>query len=77
MCGRLNLCDFFGRMSFTRVVLKLLTPQELQLIVVGSPTLDFAAFEEAAVYEDGFSRESPVIRERMRSMCCHTYSLPV
>ena len=31
---------------------KLLLPTELELIVVGSPELDFSALQEAAAYED-------------------------
>jgi ubiquitin-protein ligase E3 A len=59
-----KLAEFIG--GFTKVIggeaLNLLRPEELQLIVEGSPDLDFVAFEKAAVYEDGFNSESPVIK---------------
>ncbi|KAG7370642.1 HECT-domain ubiquitin-transferase [Nitzschia inconspicua] len=41
--------------------LDLLRPKELELLVVGTPDLDFTALEETAKYEGGFDRNDPVI----------------
>ena len=43
---------------------KLLTPDELELIVVGSVDLDFGALEQAAAYEDqdDFNKDHEVVR---------------
>jgi hypothetical protein len=34
--------------------LEMFKPQELELLICGSPTLDFNALEEVAILEDGF-----------------------
>ncbi|KAJ0404623.1 hypothetical protein ATCC90586_001192 [Pythium insidiosum] len=43
-------------------VLEMFRWEELQLLVCGSPELDFEALEEAARYEDGYTEESECIR---------------
>lgn len=40
----------------------LFTPQELELLVVGDPELDFCALESKTEYEGGYDKESPVVR---------------
>jgi len=40
----------------------LFTPKELELLVVGTPELDFAALEANAEYEGGFDTECPVVQ---------------
>jgi ubiquitin-protein ligase E3 A len=42
--------------------LDLFLPEELELLVVGSPELDFAALEENTKYEGGFEKESEVVK---------------
>jgi alpha-tubulin suppressor-like RCC1 family protein len=42
--------------------LDLLHPEELELLVVGTPELDFKALEKAAKYEGGFGMEDAVIK---------------
>jgi len=42
--------------------LDLLRPEELELIVVGTPELDFAALQETTQYDGGFHKDSPVVR---------------
>mmetsp|Transcript_8087 Transcript_8087/g.11776 ORF Transcript_8087/g.11776 Transcript_8087/m.11776 type:complete len:1158 (-) Transcript_8087:98-3571(-) len=42
--------------------LDLFRPEELQLLVVGSPNLDFAALERNTKYEGGYDKESNVVR---------------
>jgi len=39
----------------------LVTPEEMELLVVGSPDLDFDALEANTEYEGGYSKDSPVI----------------
>ena len=34
-------------------------PQEMEMLVLGSPKLDFEALKKATRYVDGFSSESP------------------
>lgn len=52
--------------GFMRVMedssLELLRPEDLELLVVGSPELDFDALEKNTEYEGGYDSESPVIR---------------
>jgi len=43
--------------------LKLFRYEELELLICGSPELDFTALEEVTRYEDGFSKNARVIRE--------------
>ncbi|GLE00692.1 hypothetical protein PINS_up009480 [Pythium insidiosum] len=43
-------------------VLEMFRWEELQLLVCGSPELDFEALEKAARYEDGYTEESECIR---------------
>ena len=42
--------------------LKLFRPEELELLVCGNPKLDFEALEEHSKYEDGYSRDDPVVK---------------
>ena len=42
--------------------LDLFLPEELELLVVGSPDLDFTALEENSKYEGGYDRESEVVK---------------
>jgi len=51
--GFLNVCEGDP--------LKMFRYEELQLLVCGSPELDFKQLEEVTRYEDGFTAESPVI----------------
>ena len=46
--------------------LDLLRPEELELLVVGSQELDFAALEKATKYEGGYDSESAVVRNLWR-----------
>jgi len=43
--------------------LKMFRWEELELLICGSPELDFEAFEASARYEDGFTEDSPTIRQ--------------
>ncbi|CAI5461354.1 unnamed protein product [Closterium sp. Yama58-4] len=52
--GFLRLCG--GR------VLKMFQPDELELLICGSPVFDFDELERNARYEDGYTKESPVIK---------------
>eukprot|EP01043_Picozoa_sp_COSAG02_P045858 COSAG02_NODE_4235_length_5605_cov_100.933527_2_plen_820_part_00 len=51
--------------------LQLCTPKELEMIVVGSPELDFADLEKAAVYEDqeDFNKDHAVSSSLNRQLC--------
>lgn len=64
-----NQYDEFER-GFMQVMegssLELLRPEELELLVVGTPELDFAALEANTEYEGGFDKDSPVIRNLWR-----------
>lgn len=42
--------------------IELFRPEELEQLVCGSKELDFEALESGAVYDDGFTAESPTIR---------------
>jgi hypothetical protein len=42
--------------------LELFRPEELELLVCGSPTFDFEAFEAATRYEDGFTKNCEVVK---------------
>jgi alpha-tubulin suppressor-like RCC1 family protein len=61
--------DAFER-GFMRVMenssLDLLRPEDLELLVVGSPELDFRALEKNADYEGGYDKESDVVRHFWR-----------
>jgi hypothetical protein len=46
--------------------LELLRPEELELLVVGTPELDFAALQENTEYDGGFNKNSPVVRNLWR-----------
>ena len=46
--------------------LDLLSPEELELLVIGSPELDFKAMEKNAKYEGGYDENSPVVRNFWR-----------
>jgi alpha-tubulin suppressor-like RCC1 family protein len=46
--------------------LDLLRPKELELLVVGTPELDFAALEKAARYEGGFDGNDNVVKNLWR-----------
>ena len=39
--------------------LQLFLPSEIELLVCGSPELDFRALEASTTYEDGFTRWEP------------------
>lgn len=56
--------------GFMRVMedstLELLRPEELELLVVGSPELDFQALEKNTKYEGGYDSESNVVRNFWR-----------
>ena len=41
---------------------QLFKPEELELLVCGSKTLDFHAWEDAAKYVDGYTLENPVCK---------------
>nr|XP_054753405.1 probable E3 ubiquitin-protein ligase HECTD2 [Lytechinus pictus] len=41
--------------------LQLFQPSEIELLICGSPDLDFHALEASATYEDGFSRKHPIV----------------
>lgn len=45
---------------------ELLQPDELELLVVGTPELDFNKLEESATYDGGFSADSPVVQNLWR-----------
>lgn len=42
--------------------LGLFRPEELELLICGNPKLDFDALEEHSKYEDGYSRDDPVVK---------------
>ncbi|OQR93549.1 HECT E3 ubiquitin ligase [Thraustotheca clavata] len=42
--------------------LKLFRSEELELLICGSPELDFEALQEAARYDDGFTEDSPCVQ---------------
>jgi ubiquitin-protein ligase E3 A len=46
--------------------LDLLRPKELELLVAGTPDLDFVALEGTAKYEGGFDRDDPVVKNLWR-----------
>jgi ubiquitin-protein ligase E3 A len=37
-------------------------PEELELMICGSPNLDFKALEKATVYEDGYTASSTCVK---------------
>lgn len=39
----------------------LCTPEELELLICGSPDLDFDALRKAATYDDGYHADHPVM----------------
>jgi hypothetical protein len=44
------------------ISLDIFTPEELEMLVIGSPQLDFAALEANAEYEGGYDTDSPVVK---------------
>ena len=52
----------FDRVVEDGHVWRLLTPQDLELLIRGSPTLDFAKLQSAATYEDGYTADSETIQ---------------
>ncbi len=46
--------------------LDLLRPEELELLVVGTPELDFGALQGNAEYEGGYDKDSPVVQNLWR-----------
>jgi len=52
--GFLFVCD--GR------ALKLFEPEELMLLICGSPVLDFYELEKATSYDNGYDKDSPTIK---------------
>ena len=53
--------------------LQLFRWEELELLICGSPVLDFEALERVAQYDDGYSREHPTIL--LLWQCIHGFSL--
>jgi len=49
------------------------SPSELQLIVCGSPDLDFLELAKGATYENGFTKDDPTIKWLWEIV--HEYSL--
>lgn len=52
--------------------LRMFIPEELELLICGSPSLDFAALEAVTSTEDGYTRDHPVIQafwEIVHDMC--------
>lgn len=43
-------------------ILKIFRPEELELLVCGSPKLDFDALEKATKYADGYTKNSKIIK---------------
>ncbi len=43
--------------------LKLFRPEELELLIAGESNFDFHALEAAAIYEDGYNKDSRVIKD--------------
>ncbi|XP_057824874.2 uncharacterized protein LOC131036882 isoform X3 [Cryptomeria japonica] len=44
-------------------VLQLFQPAELEQLICGSPVLDFEALEKYTIYEDGYRKDSRIVRE--------------
>lgn len=42
--------------------LSLFRPEELELLICGNPHLDFGALEENSKYEDGYTKDDPVVK---------------
>jgi hypothetical protein len=42
--------------------LSLFRPEELELLVAGTPHLDFSALEAVTAYEGGFSKDHPTVK---------------
>ncbi len=53
------LCDSPG--------FKLFRPEELELLICGSPVLDFEALEKNTLYDNGYTKDHPVIKFECRS----------
>lgn len=47
-------------------VLQLFRPEELELLVCGSPNLDFEALERSTHYDDGYTKDSETIQRFWR-----------
>ncbi|KAJ1679131.1 hypothetical protein EV182_002669 [Spiromyces aspiralis] len=43
-------------------IIKMFRPEELDLLICGSPDLDFDALESSATYDGGYTMETPIIR---------------
>jgi hypothetical protein len=54
--------------------LDLFDAAELELLVCGNKTLDFAALERATQYEDGFDAQHPTVRNFWKIL--HTFDEP-
>merc|ERR1711998_320015 len=52
----------FRRVFASDATLSILSPRDLELLVAGTPDLDFRDLEEVAVYEAGFTKDHPTIR---------------
>ena len=63
MLGWLQLGD-------CKVMRTMMRPEELEVVIVGRPDLDFEALEKHTQYEDGFVRESEV--RDLHSICSGT-----
>ncbi|KAH9320478.1 hypothetical protein KI387_015117, partial [Taxus chinensis] len=44
-------------------ILQLFRPAELEQLICGSPVLDFEALEKCTIYEDGYRKDSRIVRE--------------
>jgi hypothetical protein len=42
-------------------IIELFSPEELELLICGSKTLDFKELESATKYVDGYTEESPIV----------------
>jgi len=56
----------FLRVMGNSTCFEMLSPEELELLVVGTPELDFEALEKNTEYEGGYSAESAVVRNFWR-----------
>ena len=52
----------FYRVGEEELIQQFFKPEELELLICGSSTLDFHAWEEAAKYVDGYTEDHPVCK---------------
>jgi ubiquitin-protein ligase E3 A len=48
----------FFRCCDEDIITSMFKPEELELLICGSPKLDFAELEKVAIYHDGYTKES-------------------